>query len=185
MATRLFTVSAVILLAALTAGAAPTEQPVMSVGERDGVYTVAARFVVPQLPELVREVLTDYPSIPRFMPGVRTSEVLARDGSHVRVEQEAVSKFMMFSKRVHLILDVEEGAHVIRFRDTCNRSFVQYEGSWTIARQGGETAVAYELIARRPAFSVPALILRKLLDRDASLMIERLREEIHSRAASR
>jgi hypothetical protein len=47
-----------------------------------------------------------------------------------------------------------------------------------------ETTVAYELIAR-PAFSVPSLILRKLLDRDASLMIERLRVEIQARAASR
>ena len=180
---RLFTVSAAVVLAALTAVATPSE-PVMSVGERDGVYTVAARFHVPEVPAVVREVLTDYPSIPRFMPGVRTSEVLARDGAHVRVEQEAVSKFMLFSKRIHLVLDVEEGTDVIRFRDTCNRSFVHYEGAWTIARQGGETAVAYELIAR-PAFSVPSLILRKLLDRDASLMIERLRGEIQARAASR
>jgi carbon monoxide dehydrogenase subunit G len=184
MTTRLFTVTAAVLLAAVGAGAAQAGQPVMSVQERDGLYTVAARFDVAQLPEVVREVLTDYPSIPRFMPGVRTSELLGREGHHARVEQEAVSKFMMFSKRVHLILDVEEGADIIRFRDTCNRSFVQYEGAWTMARQGGGTVIVYELTAR-PAFRVPALILRKLLDRDASLMIERLREEIYSRAASR
>jgi carbon monoxide dehydrogenase subunit G len=184
MTTRLFIASAALVLGALAAGAAAAEQPAMSVQERDGTYTVAARFHVPQLPEVVREVLTDYPSIPRFMPGVRTSKVLERDGGHARVEQEAVSKFMMFSKRVHLLLHVEEGAEAIRFRDTGNRSFVHYEGAWTITRQGIQTVVAYELIAR-PAFSVPSLILRKLLDRDARLMIERLRGEIQARAASR
>ena len=42
------------------------------------------------------------------------------------------TKYLMFSKRVHLLLNVEEGLNVIRFRDECNRSFAQYEGSWTM-----------------------------------------------------
>jgi carbon monoxide dehydrogenase subunit G len=184
MATRLPVAGAAIVLAALMARAAPAAQPIVSVQERGGVYTVAARFDVPQPPEVVREVLTDYPSIPRFVPGVQTSQLLERDGRYARVEQEAVSKFMLFSKRIHLLLDVEEGADVIRFRDTSSQSFIHYAGAWTITRQGMETVVAYELNAR-PAFSVPSLILRKLLDRDASLMIERLREEIRARAAAR
>ena len=46
---------------------------------------------------------------------------------------------MMFSKRVHLVLDVEDGGATIRFNDTCGKSFEHYEGSWrslsvTVAR---------------------------------------------------
>ena len=134
---------------------------------------------------MVREVLTDYANIPRFMPDVHTSHVLERQDRHVRVEQEAVSQFMMFTKRIHLVLDVEEEDAVIRFRDRCNKSFVKYEGTWTLTPGvAGGTEVGYELAAQ-PAFKVPGFVLRKLLNRDASVMIERLRGEISARAIAR
>jgi ribosome-associated toxin RatA of RatAB toxin-antitoxin module len=125
-------------------------------------------------------VLTDYDNIPHFMPDVRSSRVLERREGAVRVEQEAVSRFLLFSKRIHLVLDIEEGADVIRFRDRCNDSFESYEGSWTIKALPGGTEVTYELSAR-PAFSVPGVVIRKLLNRDATVMIGRLRKEIASR----
>ena len=181
MTTRLFLTSVAIFTAALVAGAVTQDDPVISVRETSGTYVVAARFNVPAPTSVVREVLTDYANIPRFMPGVRTSEVLERDDGYARVEQEAISKFMLFSKRVHLVLDVDEGAGVIRFRDRCKRSFVQYEGAWVMTEQDGRTEITYELNAQ-PAFSVPEFVLRRLLNRDARVMIERLRAEIAARA---
>lgn len=184
MVTRSLMTSVALVAASLTAGTASIAQPVTSVRERDGVYTVAARFDVPESAAVVHDVLTDYPHIPRFMPDVRTSRVVERAPGYARVEQEAVSRFMMFSRRVHLVLDVEESPGVIRFRDRCKRSFVQYEGAWTIENSGGHTEVRYELTAR-PAFRVPDFVLRKLLERDAAAMIERLRGEIGVRAEAR
>jgi hypothetical protein len=102
----------------------------------------------------------------------------------VRLEQEAVSKFMMFSRTVHLVLDVEESDGAIQFRDRCHKSFAIYDGSWTITPQGSGTELVYELTAK-PAFSVPGMVLRKLLDRDAREMIDGLRNEITLRASSR
>jgi hypothetical protein len=180
MLTRFITAVALVA-ASLPAVAASMSVPVMSVRERDGVYTVAARFEVPEPTTVVYDVLTDYANIPRFMPDVQTSRIVVRAAGYARVEQEAVSKFMLFSKRVHLVLDVEEGPGIIRFRNTCGRSFEQYEGAWTIESDGGVTAVAYELTAR-PAFRVPEFVLRRLLERDAAIMIERLRVEISTRA---
>jgi carbon monoxide dehydrogenase subunit G len=168
-------------LLALMMAVAAADAPAISVEETGGAYTVAARFTVDASDAVVREVLTDYAGIPRFMPGVRSSEVLERQTGYARVQQEAESKYMMFSKRVHLVLDVEEGEGVIRFRDRCNRSFALYEGTWTIARRGPATELRYELTAQ-PAFSVPGFVLRKLLNRDAGVMIERLRAEIAARA---
>ncbi len=184
MMARFLVTSVAILGATLVAGAATQEDPLVSVRENSGTYVVAARFSVSAPASVVREVLTDYANIPRFMPGVRTSEVLEREDGYARVEQEAISKFMMFSKRVHLVLDVDEGAHVIRFRDRCKRSFVQYEGAWTITALPGGTDITYELNAQ-PAFGVPEVVLRKLLNRDARVMVERLRDEIAARAISR
>ena len=170
---------ALVFAAATIAAAA--DAPIISVREAGGTYTVSAHFTVTEPDALVREVLTDYANIPRFMPDVLFSEVLLRQDGYARVRQEAVSKYLMFSKRVHLVLDIEESAGAIRFRDRCNESFSVYEGAWTIARGADVTEITYELTAR-PAFSVPGFVLRKLLDRDAVRMIERLRAEIAARA---
>jgi ribosome-associated toxin RatA of RatAB toxin-antitoxin module len=179
--TRLFC-TAVALLGATLGAAATGPEPAVSVRERGGAYVVAVRFTVPEPAATVRAVLTDYANIPRFMPGIRTSRVLDRDGGVVRVEQEAVSKYLMFSKRVHLVLDVEERAGEIRFQNNCTRSFHIYEGAWRIADSEGVTEVRYELTAS-PSFNVPGFVLRRLLDRDARAMIDGLRAEISGRAA--
>ena len=165
----------------LAAATAPGDVPVVSVREEGRAYVVSAQFRVAEPAVVVRAVLTDYEQIPRFMPGVRTSRVLERGEGHVRLEQEAMSKFMMFSKRVHLVLDIAEGPDVIRFRDVCGKSFTSYEGTWTIADRGDHTAVEYGLTAT-PAFDVPGFVLRRLLDRDARAMIEGLRSEMATRA---
>src|SRR5439155_23100302 len=125
--------------------------------------------------------LTDYGHIPRFMPEVRASTVLERAEDRAVVEQEAVASFMMFSKRVHLVLEVQEERGAIRFRDRCGRSFARYEGRWTIAENDGSTHIAYELSAK-PSFDVPEFLLTRLLKRDATHIIERLKTEIATRA---
>ena len=183
MRASLFVTSVAVLAGALVASAGNRSEPTVSVREHEGAYVVEARFSVPESAAVVHEVLTDYANIPRFMPDVRSSEVLARDQGYARVEQEAVSKFMLFSRRVHLVLDVDEEAGVIRFRDRCKKSFERYEGTWTIAAGADRTEIAYELSAR-PAFAVPEFVLRKLLNRDSRLMIDRLRTEIAARAES-
>ena len=172
------------MLVSAAAAAAPGGQPLISVREEGRVYTVSAQFSVAEPPAVVRAVLTDYEGIARFMPGVRTSRVLERGDGYARIEQEAVSKFMLFSRRVHLVLDVAEEADAIRFRDRCGKSFTRYEGLWTIADRGDRTEVAYELIAR-PAFDVPGFVLRRLLDRDARAMVEGLRAEMATRSMAR
>ena len=174
-----FVVGVGMLVAPLLA--MPADAPVVSVRDDRGVYVVSARFSVGEPVAVVRAVLTDYEQIPRFMPGVSTSRVLERGEGHARIEQEAVSRFMMFSKRVHLVLDITEETAAIRFRDRCGRSFTSYEGVWTITGHGDRTEIEYALTAS-PAFDVPGFVLRRLLDRDARAMIEGLRSEMAIRA---
>ena len=160
---------------------AAQNDPSVRVTEDSGIYSVAATFTVPQAGSFALAALTDYAQIPRFMPEVRTSTVLERGDDSAVVEQEAVARFMMFSKTVHLVLEVQEDRGTIRFRDRCGKSFASYEGLWTIAERDGTTHVTYELSAD-PLFDVPEFLLKRLLKRDASHMIERLKTEIGSRA---
>lgn len=166
---------------AVPAMAIPQKDPPVAVTEDNGVYSVTVTFTVPQASSFALAALTDYAQIPRFMPEVRTSTVLERADDRAVVEQEAVARFMMFSKRVHLVLEVQEDRGTIRFRDRCGKSFARYEGVWTISERDGKTHVTYELSAK-PSFDVPEFLLKRLLKRDASQMIERLKTEIGSRA---
>ena len=186
IARRLVVAAAVVAFGAVAMPAIALAQndPLVTVTEDSGLYSVAATFTVPQAGSFARAALTDYAQIPRFMPEVRTSHVLERSEDRAVVEQEAIARFMMFSKRIHLVLEVHEDPGTIRFRDRCGKSFTRYEGAWTIAERDGQTHVTYELSAN-PSFDVPEFLLKRLLKRDASQMIERLKAEIEARARQR
>jgi ribosome-associated toxin RatA of RatAB toxin-antitoxin module len=172
-----------MLFSATGLQATVASDPQVTVREESGVYVVMATFGVSQPASTAFAVLTDYEQIPRFMPDIRSSHVLERSEQQAVIEQEAVARFMMFSKRVHLVLEVQEHGGTIRFRDRCGQSFVRYEGGWTITEQDGRTAIKYELTAQ-PAFDVPEFLLKRLLKRDAAQMIERLQAAIAERARS-
>jgi carbon monoxide dehydrogenase subunit G len=159
-------------------------QPTVIVHEDHGVYSVTARFLVPQPPATALSVLTDYERIPQFMPGVETSVVLERGAGRAVIAQDAISHLMMFTKRVHLELEVVEGADTLHFRDRSGRSFVRYEGTWRLCGEEDGTHITYDLVAQ-PSFDVPQFVLKRLLKRDSAEMIQRLRQEIAARSGPR
>jgi ribosome-associated toxin RatA of RatAB toxin-antitoxin module len=177
----LWTAIASLLMASTVAATAPTCETV--VREADGVYSVTTTFVVTQPAAVAAAVLTDYDHIARFMPDVQVSRVVERSERRAVVQQEAVARFMLFSRRIYLMLEVEEEPGVIRFRDRDRRSFERYEGSWRIVEKEGQVTIAYELNAR-PTFDVPEFLLKRLLKRDAQQMIVRLQSEMAARAAA-
>lgn len=181
MSTGSFSV-AIAALAVLAAPSLRAADPEIStqevvVRESRGVYSVVARFHVAQPPQVALAVLTDYDRIPQFMPGVETSVVVERGPGRAVIVQEATSRFMMFKKRVHLRLEIDETADSLAFRDDCGQSFRRYEGKWSLSAASDGTDIAYDLTAD-PVFDVPEFVLRRLLKRDSALMIEGLRREI-------
>jgi ribosome-associated toxin RatA of RatAB toxin-antitoxin module len=172
----------VVAFVRLPRAATVDEHPLqLSVSEAAGVYSVSARFAVAGAAGAAVQVLTDYERIPQFMPGVKTSIVRDRTADRVLVEQDALSKFLLFSKRMHLLLEVRQSGQRIRFRDIAGDSFTRYEGSWQVSDDHGATVIDYELTAA-PAFAVPAPVLRRLLKRDSADMVSQLRREIARRA---
>lgn len=169
-------VSPVVAAAGEREGGAP-----VTVTRADGVYAVRAQFEVAQPAAEVFAVLTDYDGIPRFLPDIRRSVVRGREGSRTTVEQEAVSSVMMFSRRVHLLLEIDESPDALVFRDTSGRSFERYEGAWRVSPAGEATLVRYELQAK-PAFPVPEFVLMRLFRRDSRETIRRIIAEIGRRA---
>ena len=180
---RVLTAAALFLLFQAGVAVAEPSPASLTVREQKGVYTVVARFLVDQPPSVALTVLTDYEQIPRFMPDVRTSMVRERGTGWAVVEQEAESRLLMFSKRIHLVLLIEEQPDALIFRDRCGQTFARYEGAWRLSSEDGHTVVTYELTAE-PSFDVPGVILKRLLRRDSSRMIVSLQREIAARAGS-
>jgi hypothetical protein len=180
-ARRFLLAAAALVMAGSLVIAESGNGPRVEVTEADGVYRVSAAFAVNEPPEAVMAVLTDYARIPTYMPDVEISRVLERTRSGALIEQQAVSRFMLFSKRVHLVLDVEEGLGEVKFRDRCGKSFLAYEGAWSVSQHDSVTVIDYHLSAR-PSFDVPAFMLKRLLKRDASDLIDRIKAEIAVRA---
>jgi hypothetical protein len=58
--------------------------PRLEVTEAHGIYHVAATFAVPESPEAVLAVLTDYERIPDYMPDVEVSRVVDRSSNNRR-----------------------------------------------------------------------------------------------------
>ena len=108
--------------------------------------------------------------------------MLERADDRAVVEQEAVARFMMFSKRVHLVLEVQEDTRDDSLPGPVRQELRPLRRRMDASRQrDGSTHVTYELSAK-PSFDVPEFLLKRLLKRDASQMIERLKAEIGARA---
>ena len=180
MATDLVMVPLLITLSAGLLLAGPAE-PRVGVTETGGVYQVTAAFAVTETPETVMAVLTDFERIPKFIPDMEISRVIERSAVGWVVEQQATSRFMWFSKRVHLLLDVREDESSLRFRDRSGESFTIYDGAWIVSQQDSVTVVDYQLKAK-PAFDVPAFVLKRLLKRDSVDLIDHIKAEITERA---
>ena len=180
MHTRTFTTVVGLILLATTSLMSADMSDVF-VREEGGLYRVTARFLVAQTPASVIAVLTDYEAIPRFLPDVKKSVVHSRSAGRAVVEQEAQRRVLMFSRRVHLLLDIHEDTDALTFVDTSGKSFLEYRGSWRATTSGGWTQVEYQLEAK-PAFDVPQFVLMRLLRNDATQMITRLRTEIAARS---
>ena len=181
-ARRFVLCAAAIVMAAGLAVADSTTR--VDVSEANGVYRVAASFAVSQSAEDVMAVLTNFERIPLYVPDMEISRVVERSADGMIVEQQAVSKFMMFSRRVHLMLDVRTEGGAIKFRDRCKKSFASYEGAWLVSQHDSLTVIDYELSAK-PAFEVPGFVLKRLLKRDAGLLVDRIKVEIAARANRR
>lgn len=174
MLRRALAVVGLAVLGGLTATQAAGDEPLIHVRKDEGGYVVMAQFEVAAPPDVVLRVLGDYEQIPHLLPRVKRSVVTARDGNHVVVEQTVAARLLMFSKELHLVLDIREDTDTIAFHDTCNQSFKNYTGWWVVRPSATGSTVVYELSAT-PAFDVPSMVLARLLKRDSAEMIELLR----------
>jgi ribosome-associated toxin RatA of RatAB toxin-antitoxin module len=76
---------------------------------RDGEFiTVAASAVMKVDQGVAWAVLSDYDHLARFIPDMKSSRVVSRDGNRIRVQQEGDVGFFFYREPVNMLLEVHE-----------------------------------------------------------------------------
>ncbi|WP_332878953.1 SRPBCC family protein [Massilia sp. S19_KUP03_FR1] len=135
------------------------------------VYRITSSGTVAASPATVWRILTDYERMPEYVPDLRSARVLSRDGAKVIIEQQGGVQFLVFSRAIHLVVQVQE-----RAPDQIDVSLVDgdmkvYRASWALRPAGaGGTRVDYSATIA-PKFYVPGLVGTSIVRKDIANMM--------------
>ncbi len=140
----------------------------------------AGQILIPAPASVVWGVLTDYDRLMDFMPGLRSSQVLERQGSQVKMEVRNVTQvFLAQIPSMAQLQMTEDPVSVLRFDLLAGDTLTQLSGRWLLDRPfHNQVLLSYEATAA--AESVPrgvfARLFRAQLERDlAAIRAEALR----------
>lgn len=103
---------------------------------------------LPATAETIWQTITDYPALPRFMPGIRACRVVDRqptaDGERLRVEQRGEFRFLLFAQSMNVDLEIDHQplrsafARALRFEVGLlrTRALDVFEGRYEIEHVG-------------------------------------------------
>jgi ribosome-associated toxin RatA of RatAB toxin-antitoxin module len=175
--------------AAVLAHASAFAQDVTFRTARDGDFvTVAASAVMKVDPRVAWAVLTDYDHLAKFIPDMKSSRVLSREGNKVRVEQKGDIGFFFYKEPVNVTLEVvEEPPNRITSRSV-EGNIRALESHYTLQAAG--EAVKLDYSGRfEPDFTIPPLIgmpiVSHMIERRFRAMVDEIqrRDALARRAA--
>jgi len=153
-------------------------------------YAVQAIASIAASTTVAWEVLTDYEALSGYIPGMRSSKVVSRDGDRVEVDQHGEARLLFFRFPVDVRLAIEEFPRERIESHAVSGNFRELDGEYRLESQGTEVRLAY---AGRftPDFDIPPLIgtmlvRRMLAQRFGALVGEiRRRQQVADRQGMR
>jgi ribosome-associated toxin RatA of RatAB toxin-antitoxin module len=107
MPRRLPHIAALLLLTGLAIAARALTDDEVTVDYRDGTYYGSLRLRTPASPAVVMAVLTDFESMPEFMPGLTSSRIVARHHNQYQIAQQGKISFGPFSMPFESLRQIE------------------------------------------------------------------------------
>mgnify|MGYP003586218831 CR=1 FL=1 len=168
---------AVLALALCVSAAAPQRVDVAGDAKGEGI-TVKASADVQADPRTVLSVITDYDHLARFVPYMRSSRVVQRDGPRVIVEQAGELDFLFFRQPVVVTLSVVESSPGRVMARAIGGNIKEMEGLYVVERlPSGYTRLSYSGRVV-PDFAVPPVIgkiaLRSVMERQFDAMVSEI-----------
>jgi len=127
---------------------------------------LAAQLRLPLAEAAVWEVLTDYESLPSFIPNLTSSRLLNREGSTVLLEQIGCQRFvgLNFTASVRLELEERSQEGILGFR-MVSGDFRRFEGAWTLVKTNEGVRLRYELLVQA-CIGMPIALIEQRLRED-------------------
>jgi ribosome-associated toxin RatA of RatAB toxin-antitoxin module len=173
---------ALALLAAQAGGVLGAEDLAVEVERNGERYAVRAEATLAAAAALAWQVLTDYDNLPRFIPGLSKSAVLARSGDRVLLEQAGEARFLLFSYPMQTRLEVLESPQAQITSRAVAGNLKRMNGRYELQRLGSALRLRYSGEIE-PDFELPPLIgtwaLRAMVEEQFAAMVA----EIERRAA--
>jgi len=183
---RILPLAAIVCAALMAVSRAGAESVSMQLDDHGhGAYRLEGHMTIKATPYQIWKVLTDYENISNFVSSLRKSEIKDSTTERVLLEQEALGKKFFITRRVRVLLEVNEIPYKrIEFEDTLRKDFAFYKGSWEIRNGTAEREVVYRLDCQR-LFVVPNFIAKDALKKSATELLADVQREIQRRTSGR
>jgi ribosome-associated toxin RatA of RatAB toxin-antitoxin module len=152
------------------------------------MFEVKATGLVRAAQQQAWNVLTDYERLQDFVPDLRSSTLLARNGQEAIVEQHSESGFLFLSQTVHLVVRVTEQPFSTIDVALISGDMRSYSAHWELApvvHNGTEgTRINFSGVIE-PAFFIPPFVGKSMVQVNIKRMVEAVLGEIDKRSAGK
>ena len=163
------------------AAAAAGKQAVAVSVERLGEYfRVEASVILPVPPCQAFALLTDYASLPDFIPGMREVSFERLSKSRVKVRQRAETEVLFFSIEMKLLLEMEEIPDRLMLFKLIEGNMDAYSGVWSLREVLEGTRLRYSATLKFDRY-IPTFPGREMLAEEAEKRFEAVVREAVAR----
>lgn len=128
--------------------------------------------------ELVWQVLTDYESLPDFIPSLEKSQRLEHpSGEKVRLEQIGKQKLFKINFSARVVLDLEETPPERIEFEMVEGDFKAFSGYWSLDGDQESTRLIYSIFVWPPR-TMPVALIERRLSKDLSLNLVAIRQRV-------
>jgi polyketide cyclase/dehydrase/lipid transport protein len=138
---RALTLALALGLALPSAGLRAAQDVTIEATRRDDALHVVCRATLAAPAALIWETLTDYGHLAEFIPGMRRSHVLSRNGAVSIVEQSGEARFLFFSVPIEVTIASTERPPDLIEAKLLKGTLKRMDGAYRIAPRAGGGAL--------------------------------------------
>lgn len=171
-----------LLLSSLPVSAQANVKPVVSVEREDSLFKVYASIVLPVTPCNAYRLLTDYKSLPSYIPGMLQIRAKRISPTRVDIWQEGEVEVLFFRVKLVSSLEMEEiPDRRIIFKQS-EGDLESYSGEWNLLKTREGTRVSYNAaITLKQEQFIPAFLAKSVLENEVGKRFEALAKEAPKR----
>jgi ribosome-associated toxin RatA of RatAB toxin-antitoxin module len=167
-------------LCCLSAYAQEQQKPVVSVARQDSHFQVSASIVMPVTPCVAYALLTDYASLPDYIPGVLEIHAERISQSTIKVHQVGEVEVLFFHIKMETSLEMEEIPNQrIIFKQT-EGDLESYSGDWNLLETSEGTLLVFKASLVFKHF-MPFFLARPVFEKEIGKRFEAIAKEALSR----